>query len=168
MLPSLHCRHKGDAWIGILAVAIAAAAPGDVTTRVRAWRADHELQILHELFAFVSIPNVASNKADIELSVSVPVDAAGTAGPPAALAGNGGVASLNVSSMVAIIGTALPSMSVGANSHCRAAATAAASRSGMDRTTRASLTFPRGSMVRSSATAPWTPSRSAGRTHSRD
>ncbi len=48
-----------------VAIAIA-AAPGDVTTRVRAWRADHEMQILHSLFDFLAIPNVASNKADIE------------------------------------------------------------------------------------------------------
>ena len=33
--------------------------------RVRAWRAQHEPQILRELFDLVAIPNVASNKADI-------------------------------------------------------------------------------------------------------
>ena len=35
------------------------------TPRVRAWRAQHEPQILRELFDLVAIPNVASDKADI-------------------------------------------------------------------------------------------------------
>src|SRR5476649_2644517 len=40
--------------------------PGESTTaRVRAWRAQHEPQILRELFDLVAIPNVAADKADI-------------------------------------------------------------------------------------------------------
>ena len=48
-----------------LAVGISAAAD-DTSARVRAWRLDHEKQILLELFDFLSIPNVAANKGDIE------------------------------------------------------------------------------------------------------
>src|SRR5881396_3494181 len=48
------------------AAAVLAAAPDETITRVRAWRVDHEKQILHELFDFLSIPNVASNAADIQ------------------------------------------------------------------------------------------------------
>lgn len=43
-----------------------AAAPDETMTRVRAWRVEHEKQILLELFDFLSIPNVASNAADIQ------------------------------------------------------------------------------------------------------
>ena len=46
----------------------ALALPGAQETtvaRVRAWRAQHEPQILRELFDLVAIPNVASDKADI-------------------------------------------------------------------------------------------------------
>jgi acetylornithine deacetylase/succinyl-diaminopimelate desuccinylase-like protein len=46
--------------------AVALAAADDTTSRVRAWRMDHEKQILLELFDFLSIPNVASNAADIQ------------------------------------------------------------------------------------------------------
>ena len=35
------------------------------TTRVRAWRVQHEREILRELFDFLSIPNVAANPDDI-------------------------------------------------------------------------------------------------------
>jgi acetylornithine deacetylase/succinyl-diaminopimelate desuccinylase-like protein len=35
------------------------------TARVRAWRGQHEREILRELFEFLSIPNVASNQDDI-------------------------------------------------------------------------------------------------------
>jgi hypothetical protein len=37
----------------------------DAVGRVRAWRAQHEPQILRELFDLVSIPNVASDKDGI-------------------------------------------------------------------------------------------------------
>jgi acetylornithine deacetylase/succinyl-diaminopimelate desuccinylase-like protein len=51
----------------ILLFAVAAIAAADTTSaRVRAWRLDHEKQILLELFDFLSIPNVAANKGDIE------------------------------------------------------------------------------------------------------
>src|SRR5881397_743164 len=51
----------------ILLLAVAAGAAADTTSaRVRAWRLDHEKQILLELFDFLKIPNVASNKGDIE------------------------------------------------------------------------------------------------------
>ena len=39
--------------------------PEDALGRVRAWRAQHEAQILHELFDLVAIPNVASDKEGI-------------------------------------------------------------------------------------------------------
>jgi acetylornithine deacetylase/succinyl-diaminopimelate desuccinylase-like protein len=48
------------------AAAVLAAAPDETITRVRAWRVEHEKQILLELFDFLSIPNVASNAADIQ------------------------------------------------------------------------------------------------------
>jgi acetylornithine deacetylase/succinyl-diaminopimelate desuccinylase-like protein len=38
-------------------------------TRVRSWRAEHERQILRELFDLVAIPNVASDKAGIARNV---------------------------------------------------------------------------------------------------
>ncbi len=50
----------------ILAVAAFVAAAPDTVTRVRAWRASHETVILRELFDFLSIPNVAADKADIQ------------------------------------------------------------------------------------------------------
>jgi hypothetical protein len=37
-----------------------------VVARVREWRTEHEKEILLELFDFLSIPNVASNKGDIQ------------------------------------------------------------------------------------------------------
>jgi acetylornithine deacetylase/succinyl-diaminopimelate desuccinylase-like protein len=46
--------------------AVAIAAADDTISRVRAWRAEHEREILHELFDFLAIPNVASNKGDID------------------------------------------------------------------------------------------------------
>src|SRR5207244_11521800 len=49
------------------ALVVAGAAAAETTSaRVRAWRLDHEKQILLELFDFLSIPNVAANKGDIE------------------------------------------------------------------------------------------------------
>ncbi|HEX8027199.1 MAG TPA: M20/M25/M40 family metallo-hydrolase [Vicinamibacterales bacterium] len=47
-----------------LVVAISAAPSQDVI-RVREWRAKHERQVLAELLQLVSLPNIASNKADI-------------------------------------------------------------------------------------------------------
>ena len=53
--------------LAVLALAAAlGAAPDDPIARVRAWRAQHEAQILRELFDFLALPNVAANKADIE------------------------------------------------------------------------------------------------------
>src|SRR3954467_8027880 len=52
----------------ILALIVAAAAPlsaQDTAARVRAWRAQHEPQVLRELFDLVAIPNVASDKDGI-------------------------------------------------------------------------------------------------------
>jgi acetylornithine deacetylase/succinyl-diaminopimelate desuccinylase-like protein len=53
-----------------LSVSLAASAAivraDDPIVRVRAWRAAHEMQILRELVDFVSLPNVAANKADIQ------------------------------------------------------------------------------------------------------
>jgi len=54
------------ALILLLCGAATLAAADDTTSRVRAWRMDHEKQILLELFDFLSIPNVASNTADIK------------------------------------------------------------------------------------------------------
>jgi len=54
--------------LGLL-VALAAAllsAQDTAVARVRAWRTQHEPQILRELFDLLAIPNVASNTADIE------------------------------------------------------------------------------------------------------
>src|SRR4051812_22653036 len=45
-----------------LLTAMAALDAQDTTARVRAWRAQHEPQILRELFELVAIPNVASDK----------------------------------------------------------------------------------------------------------
>jgi len=42
------------------------SAQDSPVSRVRAWREQHEKQILLELFDFLKIPNVAANKADIE------------------------------------------------------------------------------------------------------
>jgi acetylornithine deacetylase/succinyl-diaminopimelate desuccinylase-like protein len=56
---------------GFLVMVLTVFAPGtaaqdDPVNRVRAWREEHEREILLELFDFLKIPNVASNKADIE------------------------------------------------------------------------------------------------------
>jgi acetylornithine deacetylase/succinyl-diaminopimelate desuccinylase-like protein len=48
-----------------LAVSLVAAAD-DSTARVRAWRTQHEPQILRELVDLLAIPNVATNQADIQ------------------------------------------------------------------------------------------------------
>ncbi len=49
-----------------IAAAVLAAAPADVVAKVRAWRSAHERDVLSELFTFVSIPNVASDAANIK------------------------------------------------------------------------------------------------------
>jgi acetylornithine deacetylase/succinyl-diaminopimelate desuccinylase-like protein len=41
------------------------AAPDSTLTRVRAWRTQHEAAILRELFDLLSLPNVATNQADM-------------------------------------------------------------------------------------------------------
>jgi len=53
--------------LGIVAIAalLVGATTQETVARVRSWRAEHEKQILRELFDFLSIPNVASNQADI-------------------------------------------------------------------------------------------------------
>ncbi len=49
----------------IAAAATLSAAPSQHVLRVRAWRTAHERQILDELMRLVSLPNIASNQADI-------------------------------------------------------------------------------------------------------
>jgi acetylornithine deacetylase/succinyl-diaminopimelate desuccinylase-like protein len=49
----------------MVVTAVTALSAQNSTTRVRAWRVQHEQEILHELFEFLSIPNVASNPDDI-------------------------------------------------------------------------------------------------------
>ncbi len=44
---------------------VLSAAPSPAVMRVREWRAAHERQILAELMQLVSLPNIASNQADI-------------------------------------------------------------------------------------------------------
>jgi acetylornithine deacetylase/succinyl-diaminopimelate desuccinylase-like protein len=46
-------------------ISIAVTAPTSQVLKVREWRAAHERQILTELIQLVSLPNIASNKADI-------------------------------------------------------------------------------------------------------
>src|SRR5438045_9272060 len=56
-------------WFLLVAAVVSAlglAAPDDAVGRVRTWREQHEKEILLDLFDFLKIPNVASNKADIE------------------------------------------------------------------------------------------------------
>jgi len=54
--------------VASLAVLLVTALGAQETTvaRVRAWRTQHEKQILRELFDFLSIPNVATSRADIQ------------------------------------------------------------------------------------------------------
>jgi acetylornithine deacetylase/succinyl-diaminopimelate desuccinylase-like protein len=49
----------------IVAAATLSAAPSQHVLRVREWRTAHERQILGELIRLVSLPNIASNQADI-------------------------------------------------------------------------------------------------------
>src|SRR3989442_1599074 len=50
----------------VFTAVLALGAADNTSARVRAWRLDHEKPILLELFDFLSIPNVAANKGDIE------------------------------------------------------------------------------------------------------
>src|SRR2546430_3023034 len=50
----------------LAAALLLAAAPADVVTQVRAWRQQHEKEILRELFDFLSIPNVAADAPNIK------------------------------------------------------------------------------------------------------
>jgi acetylornithine deacetylase/succinyl-diaminopimelate desuccinylase-like protein len=53
----------------LLAATLTVSAQEDGIVRVRAWRAQHEPQILRELFELVAIPNVATEQADIARNV---------------------------------------------------------------------------------------------------
>ena len=46
----------------LLAAMLTVSAQEDDIARVRAWRAQHEPQILRELFELVAIPNVATSR----------------------------------------------------------------------------------------------------------
>ena len=50
----------------LAAALLLAAAPADVVTQVRAWRQQHEKEILRELFDLLSIPNVAADAPNIK------------------------------------------------------------------------------------------------------
>src|SRR5689334_16222245 len=50
----------------LLVLAAQVLVAQDTTSRVRAWRVQHERDVLHELFDFLAIPNVASDQADIQ------------------------------------------------------------------------------------------------------
>ncbi len=49
----------------VAALCVVAAAPSDTAAKLRAWRTGHEAAIMRELFDLLAIPNVATNKADI-------------------------------------------------------------------------------------------------------
>src|SRR5919197_2803292 len=49
----------------LTAALLLAAAPLDVVAQVRAWRAQHEKQILRELYELLAIPNVAADAPNI-------------------------------------------------------------------------------------------------------
>ena len=51
--------------VGVAAVCAVGVSAQETTARVRAWRVQHEREILRELFDFLSIPNVATNADDI-------------------------------------------------------------------------------------------------------
>jgi len=81
--------------IFLCAAALAVQAQ-DTTARVRAWRVQHEQQILDELFGFLAIPNVADKPDDIQKNVEALTrmferrrfapDAVATGGSPVVLA----------------------------------------------------------------------------------
>ena len=52
--------------IAFAAALMLGATTQETVTQVRAWRVEHEKQILLELFDFLSIPNVAANAGDIQ------------------------------------------------------------------------------------------------------
>ena len=52
--------------VAAIALTIVVSAQESAVARVRAWRTQHEPQILRELFDLLAIPNVASDKAGIE------------------------------------------------------------------------------------------------------
>src|SRR4030095_5815154 len=56
-------RMKLTVFAAAMAIALTASTPQ--VLKVREWRAAHERQILAELIQLVSLPNIASNKADI-------------------------------------------------------------------------------------------------------
>lgn len=58
-------RHGLVLLLGAMATVLVSAAPTPDVLRVREWRAGHERQIVAELIQLVSLPNIASNKADI-------------------------------------------------------------------------------------------------------
>ncbi len=55
------------AWfvVGVTLCGVGGLAQESTTARVRAWRVQHEREILRELFDFLSIPNVATNADDV-------------------------------------------------------------------------------------------------------
>ena len=56
------------AWVAaalVLGGVALSASPSPAVLKVREWRAGHERQILAELMQLVSLPNIASNQADI-------------------------------------------------------------------------------------------------------
>lgn len=60
--------------IAMAALVAVAAAPPPVISGVRTWRSQHEKQILGELFGFLSIPNVAADKANIQRNADALVE----------------------------------------------------------------------------------------------
>ena len=62
---SLHFRRATPLVVALATIATLFAAPSRDVLRVREWRAAHERQILDELIELVSLPNIASNQADI-------------------------------------------------------------------------------------------------------
>ena len=52
--------------VTVIAALLVGATTQETVARVRTWRAEHEKEILRELFGFLSIPNVAANKGDIQ------------------------------------------------------------------------------------------------------
>ncbi len=58
-------RSMKRALLAVMVLAAAAAAPADVVQTVRSWRVQHEKAILHELFDFLALPNVAADTANI-------------------------------------------------------------------------------------------------------
>ncbi len=55
--------------VSVALVVVAVVHGQDTTARVRAWRVQHQQQILDELFGFLAIPNVADKPDDIQKNV---------------------------------------------------------------------------------------------------